>query len=403
MFQYIPGFSLPLWGEDEGECGQVIAVIGFYANFYIFAGVNSEADTMLNNSTNGSAGSFKVAVFLYKWRKTLLVVGLSAAVLSAIVSSPLFITPLYKSTLIMYPASGNSVSKSLMAETGNQREDLLEYGDDEQTEQLLQILNSNRVRDKVIHKFNLSEHYGISPGSRYYLSTLYYRYDRNISFKRTDFLAVKVTVFDRDPQLAADIANHIADYVDSVKYDMQKDRAMQGFKIVEAEYLEKQKELDIMEDSLTQVRKLGVQDYETQAQMLNRQLAKEIAAGNTRAIRNLEERLKVLALYGGAYVSLREKLLTEIKQLSFIKARYEEAKMDATFVIPQKFVVEKAIKAERKSYPIIWIIVLLSTIGSLLTSMLVIAVVEKFPHMISNLKQLADGNPPDNKISNAGL
>ena len=290
----------------------------------------------------------------------------------------------------MYPATGNSVSKSLIAETDNQREDLLEYGSDEQTEQLMQILNSNRIRDKVINKFNLSEHYGINPGSRYYHSTLYYRYNCNISFRRTDFMAVKVTVLDRDPQMAADIANQIADYVDSVKFDMQKERAMQGFKIVEAEYMAKQKELDTMEDSLTRIRNLGVQDYESQAQMLNRQLAKEIAAGNTRAIQNLEDRLKVLAMYGGAYVSLSEKLLNEMKQLSFIKARYDEAKMDATYVIPQKFVVDKAIKNKKKSYPIIWIIVLLSTIGSLLTAMLVIALVEKYPLVISNLKQIAD-------------
>ena len=341
---------------------------------------------MLNNSTNVSLDPFKVAIFLYKWRKTLLVIASSAAVLSAVISSPLFITPLYKSTLIMYPASGNSVSKSLVAEAGNKREDLLEYGSDEQTEQLLQILNSNRIRDKVINKFNLSGHYGIRPGSRYYRSTLYNRYNRNISFKRTDYMAVKVTVFDSDPQLAADIANQIAAYVDSVKYDMQKDRALQGFKIVEAQYIAKQKELDVMEDSLTQIRTLGVQDYETQAQMLNRQLAKEIASGNTRAIRNLEDKLKTLAMYGGAYVSLREKLLNEMKQLSFLKARYDEAKMDASFVIPQTFVVEKAFKAEKKSYPIIGIIVLLSAIGSLLTAMLVIAVVERFPKAMSNLK-----------------
>jgi len=347
---------------------------------------------MLKNSTNASADPFKVAIFLYKWRKTLLVAGLSAVVLSAIVSSPLFISPLYKSTVIMYPASGNSVSKSLIAETGSLKEDILEYGDDEQTEQLLQILNSNRVRDKVISRFNLAAHYGIRPGSKYYQSDLYYEFNRNISYRRTEYMAVKITVLDKDPQLAADIANQIADYVDLVKYDMQKDRALQGFKIVEAEYVAKQKELDVMEDSLTRIRELGVQDYESQAQMLNRQLAKEIASGNTRAVRNLEDRLKILATYGGAYVSLREKLLNEIKQLSFIKARYEEAKIDANSVIPQKFVVEKAFRAERKSYPVIWIIVLLSTIGSLLTAMLLIAIAERFPQVISNLKQTGNGN-----------
>jgi len=248
------------------------------------------------------------------------------------------------------------------------------------------------VRDKVISRFNLAAHYGIHPGSKYYQSDLYYEFNRNISYRRTEYMAVKITVLDKDPQLAADIANQIADYVDLVKYDMQKDRALQGFKIVEAEYVAKQKELDVMEDSLTRIRELGVQDYESQAQMLNRQLAKEIASGNTRAIRNLEDRLKILATYGGAYVSLREKLLNEIKQLSFIKARYEEAKIDANSVIPQKFVVEKAFRAERKSYPVIWIIVLLSTIGSLLTAMMVIAIAERLPQVISNLKQTGNGN-----------
>jgi hypothetical protein len=200
-------------------------------------------------------------------------------------------------------------------------------------------------------------------------------------------MAVKISVLDKDPQLAADIANEIANLLDSVKNDMQKDRAMKGFKLVEAEYISQQQEVDAMEDSLTKIRKLGVQDYETQAEMLNRQLAKEIASGNTKAISALENKLSVLAIYGGSYVSIRDALVNEKKQLSFIKARYEEAKMDAYEGIPQKFIVENAYKAERKAYPIIWIIVLLSTLGTLLAGMLVIYMVERSPELLQKLKQ----------------
>ena len=168
---------------------------------------------------------------------------------------------------------------------------------------------------------------------------------------------------------------------------MQKERAMKGFKIVEALYFSRQKELDLMEDSLTQIRKLGVQDYETQAEMLNRQLAKEIANGNTRGINALDEKLKVLATYGGSYVSLSEALVNEKKLMSSIKARYEEAKIDAFDTLPQKFIVEKAYKAERKAYPIIWINVVLSTLGALLAGMLVIFMIERSPEFMQKLKQ----------------
>ena len=342
---------------------------------------------MLNNSTSGFTDSFKVAIFLYKWRKTLLILGLSAAILSAIFSSPLFISPLYRSTVIMYPASSNSISKSLLTENTGSKKDILEFGADEQTEQMLQILNSNRIRDKVISRFKLAEHYGIKPGSKFYQTRLYNRFSSNITFKRTEYMAVKISVLDKDPQLAADIADEIANFLDSVKNDMQKERAMKGFRLVEAEYISQQKQILAMEDSLTNIRKLGVEDYETQAEMFNRQLAKEIANGNTRAINALENKLKVLALYGGPYVSIRDALVNEKKQLSFIKARYEEAKMDAFEEIPQKFIVENAYKAERKAYPIIWIIVLLSTLGTLLAGMLVIYLVEKSPEFLQKLKQ----------------
>jgi capsular polysaccharide biosynthesis protein len=342
---------------------------------------------MLNNSTNSTTDSFKVAMFLFKWRKTLVVLGIAAAVLSAIFSSSFFITPLFKSTVIMYPASSNSISKSLLNENAIAKQDILQFGEDEQTEQMLQILNSNRIRDKVIARFNLAEHYGIEPGSRYHQTRLYNRFEANIAYKRTEYMAVKVTVLDKDPQMAADIANEIAALLDSVKNDMQKERAMQGFKIVEAEYRTLQEEVRTMEDSLTQLRKLGVHDYETQSEMMNQQLAMEIAKGNTRGIKALDEKLSILATYGGPYVSIRDALEHEKKQLSYIKARYEEAKIDAYQEIPQKFVVESAYKAERKAYPVAWIIVMLSTLGTLLAGMLVIFMVERSPAFLQKLKQ----------------
>ncbi|HLN53120.1 MAG TPA: hypothetical protein VK212_05385 [Lentimicrobium sp.] len=334
---------------------------------------------MSDNSLRGlkDFDSTSLGLFFYAWRKHLIIIGAIACALAVLFSSPLFITPLYKSSVVLFPVSSNSVSKALLTDQPTAKSDILEFGEDEQTEQMLQILSSGLIRDKVIGKFNLMEHYGINPKSKYKFTNLYKEYESNITFRRTEFMAVKITVLDRDPQVAADIANAISELVDSTKNSMQKERAMKGFRIVEKEYLQLQHEIASMEDSLKKIREKGVFDYETQSEMMNQQLAIEIAKGNQRGIDALNKKLDILAQYGGAYVSIRDQLEHEKKQLSYLKARYEEAKVDATENLPQKFVVESAFKAEKKSYPVRWVIVVISVIATLLVSILVIITVEK--------------------------
>jgi len=110
--------------------------------------------------------------------------------------------------------------------------------------------------------------------------------------------------------------------------------------------------------------------------MINQQLAIELAKGNKNGVKVLEDRLETLALYGGPYVSIRDQLEHEKKQLSEVKAKYEEAKIDAEEVLPQKFIVESAYPAEKKSYPIRWIIVLVSTFSAFILGILILAVLD---------------------------
>lgn len=323
--------------------------------------------------------STSLGMFLFSWRKHLIIISLSAAILAAVFSSSLFITPLYRSTVVLFPVSSNSVSRALLSDQPAAKTDILEFGEDEQTEQMLQILSSSKIRDKVVEKFDLMKHYRINPRSKYKNTELHRQYESNITFRRTEFMAVRISVLDRDPQMAADIANTISELLDSTKNAMQRERAMKGFAIVEQEYLKLRDDIAKMEDSLRVIRELGVYDYESQSEMFNQQLAIEIARGNERGIASLENKLNLLAKYGGAYVSLRDMLEHEKKQLSYLKARYEEAKVDATETLPQKFVVESAYKAEKKSYPVRWIIVLVSTLAAFLISVIVIITIEKLP------------------------
>jgi len=354
--------------------------IGFFSLnniIYICRHIFPEIPFMINK-VKGSEDfdSTNFIIFLLQWRKPLLFITVAAFVASIIFSSPFFITPKYKSTVIMFPTSSNSISKALLSNVAGEKQDILQFGEDEQTEQMLQILSSNKIRDKIIEKYNLMEHYEINPDAKYKNTKLYNAYDDNVIFRRTEYMAVKITVNDKDPVIAANMANDIAELLDSTKNTMQKERAMKAFKIVEAEYLKLKFEVQEMEDSLTKLREFGVHDYETQAEMINQQLAIELAQGNKAGIKALDDKLAMLAKYGGPYVSLRDALEYEKKQLSEIKAKYEEAKIDANEVLPQKFIVNNAYVAEKKSYPIRWIIVLISTLSAFLLGVIVLAVLD---------------------------
>ena len=338
--------------------------------------------------TSGEYDSTRLIKFVISWRKPLLLIVAASVVLSFIFSSPFFITPKYRSTVIMFPTSGNSISKALLSDNANAKQDILEFGVDEQSEQMLQILNSSRIRDRVIKKFDLMKHYNISPASKFKNTMLQKEYDGNITFKRTEFMAVKISVLDTDPVMAANIANAIADLLDTVKNDMQRDRAMQGFRIVEAEYNQMKADIRNKEDSLSALRKLGVNDYETQAEMMNQQLAIEIAKNNTRGIKALEAKLSILSQYGGPYVSLRDALEYEKKQLSQVKTKYDEARIDAQESLPQKFVVESAFVAEKKAYPVRWLIMLSTTVSTFLLAVVLIFILEKIPVINSIKKKL---------------
>ena len=335
---------------------------------------------------NDDFDSASFIIFLYKWRKPLFMVLLIAAIGAWFFSCPWFITPKFKSTVILFPASTNSVSKALLSEQPGKGQDLMTIGEDEQAEQLLQILNSNKIRDRIIKRFDLLNHYNIDSSSEYKNELLYKEYEKNISFRRTEFMAVQISVLDKDAQMACDIANKISDLLDSTKNEMIRQRAFRGFKIVEAEYNTLKAEVAGITDSIVAIGKLGVNDVEYQSQALNQQMAIATMNNNRNGIAGLQKRLDVLGLYGGIYMSLKNALEFKTQQLTLLQSKFKEAKVDAEEDVPQKFIVNNAYKAERKSYPVRWLIILVSATSALFLSIIVVVMMEKIASFKSQKK-----------------
>lgn len=326
---------------------------------------------------NNQFNAIKLLLFLWRKKTLLIIVTLVAAIAAAIFSAPSFIPPKYTSTFVLFPSSTNSISKALLDDNQSYKQDLLQFGEEENAEQLLQILNSSIIRDRIIEKYDLMKHYDIDPKGKYKRTLLFKEYESNIRYRRTENMAVEITVLDTDPDTASFIANDIANLLDSVKISMQKTRAYKGYLIVKKEYENLTNEIKTKEDSLTRLRELGIHDYETQSEMINRQLAIEIAKNaNSNSVKALEKKLETLAKYGGPYVSLRDALEYEKKMLTEVKEKYNKAKVDYEENLPQTFIVDRAYPAEKKSYPVRWIIVAVAAISAFLMTTFVLVLIE---------------------------
>ena len=310
----------------------------------------------------------------YVWskRKMLITVSIIAFIVSAIVS--LTIKPKFKSSVVLFPASSASISKSLLSRNTSQQNDILRFGGEEEGEQLMQVLNSEDIRDKIIQKFNLAHHYRIDTAKNFGRTKLFGEYKNNIKYMRTEFMSVIIEVLDIKPDTAALIANEISNQVDSVMTRIQHERAIKGLAIVEKEYTTMVKQMNLMEDSLRKIGDLGVNDYKSQTKAYNEAYAKALLSGRSQGTKEIESKLKMLAKYGANYTDLTDLLYNETQRLSELKGKYMEAKVDAEQSIPHKFVVDRAYPSEKKAYPQRTLIVLMSTLSAFLVALLLLII-----------------------------
>ena len=161
---------------------------------------------------------------------------------------------------------------------------MLQFGEEEEAEHLLQILNSDEIRYNIIQKYHLMQHYDIDMDDNYPNTKLNKEYDSNISFRRTEFMSIEIKVLDHNPDTAALIANDIASLLDSAKNRMQKTVAIKAFEIVASEYNGLKEYIREIKDSLEILGTLGVHDYKSQSEVLNREHVQALARNDKNAI-----------------------------------------------------------------------------------------------------------------------
>ena len=104
---------------------------------------------------------------ILKWKWHIIIITVAAAICGAIFSSSMFITPLYKSVAVAYPAN------------------ISPYSDESETEQMLEIINSRSIMDSIIEKYDLWTDYKIDKNYKFAKTYMINEYRSKIKISKT--------------------------------------------------------------------------------------------------------------------------------------------------------------------------------------------------------------------------
>lgn len=300
-------------------------------------------------------------------------------IVSALVTGVVvFIMPKqYKSTAILFPSRQFSVSKLVIEANAGNQEDYMMLGDADDCEKLVQLLTCDELKIKVADAFNLWKRWKIKDTvfSYHYLKL---KWEDMVVIKRTEFNSVRVEVHDYTANGAAQIANGISDYCDSVRFDMNRRVAGPVVKIVKQEYDNTLLRMKELEDSLFKLRTLGVLHYKEQVKAYSKSYAKAIEKNDLAAMKRLESKLDTLKKYGSAYQNIHDNLEKYGAKYPDIKMKYDEALVNYNSLIPIKFVVEKAKPNEFKARPKRLMFIAIAVLAANLMGLFFLLIKEKF-------------------------
>jgi hypothetical protein len=307
--------------------------------------------------TKSDQNTNELLVFTYKNRKILFFTGIIAGIISIIVS--LILPVLYESNAIVFPTATSTVSFNAQS---NAKASSMDFGEEENAEQLIQILQSSPLRNRIINKFDLAKVYDIDPKEDGYHHKLGKAYEGHIHFERTRFGSINISVLDESPQLAADIANKIVQLIDTVKNDLIKERTVPAFEINRRKLDQlkaSQEQLNTEMDSLSQ---LGVIDALSRSSLFAALNESKTAEDKAFFKNQIDVNLK----YGSRYDALSDLREFRIEKMTDQEVSYEQAESDAVENFNHKFIIESAVASDKKAKPKRMIIVLVFTLASII-------------------------------------
>jgi uncharacterized protein involved in exopolysaccharide biosynthesis len=278
---------------------------------------------------------FDLLHILLKWKKQILYTTLAAAAISAIIS---FLVPVYyKSTAVFYAYN----LKSFDPRNFSTQETMEIFGDREDADRLVTIGASSGLENSMIAKFNLFERYEIDTTEKFARTKVVEELRSNLDVMKNERSAIEVTVYDKDPVVAAQMANEAVRFMDEINKGPVMDNNRKLLYVLKDQLDAKYAQLDSLSRAIRILKKGEVPSGKSAYQYFE-----DLKSVDIRLTEDLAETLK-------------------------LKEKYDMAAALYKSDVSSIFLVEPAGVSEKKAKPIRWLIVVASTVGSFMLICLV--------------------------------
>jgi len=379
-----------------------------------------EIDESITDTQTPASGLISFLSIITKYRKFISRFILLCTIGTMIVT--LLMPKWYKSSASVFPAEkadllGGLEGIASLAKSFSPGKALSSLSGNTETDRYIAILKSATVLNAVIQKFDLVHVYDITsyPGEKTMKELL-----NNVDFIVEDEGNITITVYDKNPQRAADMANFFVEMLNIKNTELQVQNAHGNRQFIEERYKKNISDLAAAEDSLKAFqKKYGViaMPEQTEASIkaaaeITGQLAvKEVQANVLRrtqsadnpaviatqieleefrnkitqmnnGVKNSKNEMNIFIPFrrvpdlGGEYVRRFREVEIQYKILQFITPLYEQAKVEEKRQTPSVLILDKAGPAERKSKPKIMLFCALSFAGSIFISLLIVYFLE---------------------------
>ena len=205
---------------------------------------------------------------------------------------------------------------------------------------------------------------------------------------KTPFETIKIEVLDADPQVAADMVSSIINLFDQKVLEVHREKYKEVVDFTKNRLERKKQEIDSVEKILYNIRTdYGIIDYPNQSREVARGFLRTVDGDNAARNINTSEVMKLKAnieKYGGIYTYYNDRYFDLIAEYGKVKMMYDDALMNYNKEISYANVLSAPFPADKKSYPVRWVIVVLTALGVWFVSFLVILFIENFESIRRN-------------------
>ncbi len=308
-----------------------------------------------DNKTDYMSGNKNLLIFSIQNIKILAGIAIVAGILSAVFSSSAFITPKYESTAVIYPSN------------------VWEYSDETALEQIQQYLASNVIRDSIINKFNLYEEYDVDTADIHAKTWVNLGYGEHVSISETQFESIRINVLSVDPVKAKEMVAEIINQLNILVIRVNREKVQEV--VVYRKNLTDTKKAQI-DSTLALLSKMGAEynlmEYDAQSERVTEGYLNLLKNGKGGSFKVVEELFKNVAEKGPYFNSLLTTLNLQVEEYNERLVDYEIAVSDYNKEVTYSNLIVEPEVNTKKAYPVRWLIVALSMIGSVVFGAIVL-------------------------------